>query len=435
MTTDDPPPPRGFSPETQQRQAPTIELTATEIPNSAEQKDDPGHVGGEPQRAEERPAEPQPDSTAASEKADARIPPSGRNNGVSTWIAALAGIAAAGCFSLFLAYANPFASRSSDPDVINARLTRLEATASRSASASPEVNQRNFDELAARVGKLETATATSQPNPDTTAPNRLSTIEGELRALSESIGVLRRRDDEIGTAAREAGQRADAATAAIADLRQKTTPSAQDDSRKIQGELQNALARLATMEGGQKKIESELAKHPETRDQFARIALSATALNAAVESGQPFVPELAAVKSFPVNSTLLAPLELFAPTGVPTPAALGRELTALVPQLLAAGGAAARESTFLEKLQANAEKLVRIRPLEEAQGPDAAAVVTRAENKASKGNLSGAVTELETLPPDVRASAAPWMNKAQARLAAIEASRRLAADAMAGLRQ
>jgi hypothetical protein len=441
MTSDDPPPPKEFSSENQQRQAPTIELTATEIPSSTDANDrkrEADAVAGEAESSEEQSAQAQPHSPADGGEADARMPPPKRDHWLlPTGLAALAGVAAAACCSLLLAYANPFASRNTDlsleANAINARLTRLEATAGRGSSASSDLNQKNFDDLAGRLAKLETAAAAPQPNPDTAASNRLSTIEGELRALSESMGVLRRRDDEIGTATREAAQRADAATASIADLRQKMSPSVQEDSRKMQDDLQNALSRLAGMEGSQKKLESELAKHPETRDQAARLALAMTALNAAVESGQPFVSELAAVKSLSVNTALLGPLEPFAQTGIPAAGALSRELTALTPQLLASGGAAARESTFLGKLQANAEKLVRIRPLDEAQGSDTAAVVTRADNRASKGNLSGAIAELETLPPDMRAPAAPWISKAQARLAAIEASRRLAADAMAGL--
>ena len=88
---------------------------------------------------------------------------------------------------------------------------------------------------------------------------------------------------------------------------------------------------------------------------------------------------------------------------------------------------------MLEKLQANAEKLVRIRPLEEAQGSDAAAVVSRVEIKVARGDLSGALVELESLPPAARASADAWIKKVQRRFAAVESSRRLATDALAGL--
>jgi hypothetical protein len=91
------------------------------------------------------------------------------------------------------------------------------------------------------------------------------------------------------------------------------------------------------------------------------------------------------------------------------------------------------ESGFLQKLQANAERLVRIRPVEEVAGDDPAAIMARAQIKAGRGDVPGALTELGTLPATVRAPAQAWIDKAQARTAAIAASRAFAADALAGL--
>ena len=88
---------------------------------------------------------------------------------------------------------------------------------------------------------------------------------------------------------------------------------------------------------------------------------------------------------------------------------------------------------FLEKLQASAEKLVRVRPLEEVAGDDPPAIVSRIEVKAAQADLAGALAELAKLPPALRAPADAWIAKAQARAAALEASRGFAAAALAGL--
>jgi hypothetical protein len=74
-----------------------------------------------------------------------------------------------------------------------------------------------------------------------------------------------------------------------------------------------------------------------------------------------------------------------------------------------------------------------VRPAEEIAGADPAAVVSRAEAKAARADLAGALAELGELPAAARAPAEPWIKKAQARAAALEASRRLAADALAAL--
>jgi hypothetical protein len=93
------------------------------------------------------------------------------------------------------------------------------------------------------------------------------------------------------------------------------------------------------------------------------------------------------------------------------------------------------EGGFLDKLQANAERLVRIRPIEEIPGDDPATVIARVEIKAMRGDVPGALAELGNLPPPVRAPAQRWAAKAQARAAAVAASRAFAADALVALAQ
>jgi hypothetical protein len=88
---------------------------------------------------------------------------------------------------------------------------------------------------------------------------------------------------------------------------------------------------------------------------------------------------------------------------------------------------------FLDRLQANAEKLVRIRPVDEAAGDDPAAVVSRARAKAARSDFTGALTELNALPANIRAPAEDWIKKVEARNAAMNASRRAVADALAAL--
>jgi hypothetical protein len=164
-----------------------------------------------------------------------------------------------------------------------------------------------------------------------------------------------------------------------------------------------------------------------------RLALAAVMLRDAAERGAPFAGELAATKALAADPKLLAPLAPFAATGLPGSAALGRELVALAPSLLTAAGTPPREGTFLARLQVNAEKLVRVRPTEEVAGDDVAAIVARIEVKAARGDLAGALAELARLPAPARAPAEPWIKQAEARTAAVDAGRRLAAEALGGI--
>ena len=117
---------------------------------------------------------------------------------------------------------------------------------------------------------------------------------------------------------------------------------------------------------------------------------------------------------------------------MPTSAALARQFSELAPALRQAAEPPPREGV-LGRLQLNAEKLVRIRRVDEAPGTDADAIVARGEAKAARGDLAGAASEVGELPPNARAPAEAWIKSVQARTAAIDASRRLAADALAGL--
>jgi hypothetical protein len=390
MTSDQPHSP-GESPlgENRRRKAPTIDLKATEVEGTAAQA-----------------AEAAPPAGTHSSGGDEQQVQAARAS--FPWPAMGAGAAAGALIALLFLAASLLIARDGDVSGLDARLARIEATV-----------------------------ATMRPASDAASADRLSTIEGDLKALTETVGVLARRSDEVTTAAREARQRADSTAAALAELRQKITPGAADVAArdKIEGQLQTLTTRLAAVEGVQKAIETELAKRAgaQSRDRSGRLAVAATALNVAVERGEPFTAELAAVRSLAADPNLVAPLEPFAASGVPTAATLARELAALMPSLLAAAGPPPLGGSFLEKLQANAEKLVRIRPLEETPGNDPAAIVARIEIRASKGDLAGALAELADLPSAVRAPAGAWIEKAQARAAALESSRRLAADALAGL--
>jgi hypothetical protein len=62
-------------------------------------------------------------------------------------------------------------------------------------------------------------------------------------------------------------------------------------------------------------------------------------------------------------------------------------------------------------------------------------VLARIDRRAAQSDLAGALTELAKLPPAARAPAQAWIAKTEASNAAIEASRKFAADALAALGQ
>jgi hypothetical protein len=306
---------------------------------------------------------------------------------------------------------------------VDARLAGLELEVRDLAARAPAagVDARALDEVVGRVDTLEAAVVTSRPaTGDPSFSNRIAAINGEVKALAETIGTLGRRNDEAAAAARTAQTRSDATAAAVAALAQKLPAGAAVERSQVEA----LAARVAAVETSEKTAARG--------DQAVRLVLVATALKSAVERGDPFAGELAAAKALGADPKLTAALEPFAASGVPTSAALARELAALAPSLRPAASAPAREG-FLERLQVNAEKLVRVRPTDEVAGTDAAAIASRVETKAAQEDIAGAQAELAKLSTTARAPAEAWLKQAQARNGALDASRRLAADALAGL--
>jgi hypothetical protein len=139
-------------------------------------------------------------------------------------------------------------------------------------------------------------------------------------------------------------------------------------------------------------------------------------------------------KSLMQDAGPLAPLEPFAASGLPNDATLSRELAALIQPMLKATAPQTSSGDYLDRLQANVEKLVRIRPVDAPSGDDPAAMLGRIEFKAARGDVAGALADIAKLPTDARAKAQPWIAKVEARDKAVAASRRLYADTIAALK-
>jgi hypothetical protein len=164
-----------------------------------------------------------------------------------------------------------------------------------------------------------------------------------------------------------------------------------------------------------------------------RRVVASALLDVLVRIGEPYSAALAAAKSLAPGPDALKPLDAFAVKGVPSPAALSRDLLTLVPKL---SPPAPENSTtgagIVDRLQAGAAKLVRIERTDTV-GNDRGAVVARATAAALRNELAEARRELNALPPADRAAAQAWLDKCDARDAALAASRQFAAEAMAAL--
>jgi hypothetical protein len=322
-------------------------------------------------------------------------------------------------------FAGIFSSRDDGLNALQARLALAELKLQDIPGAPPPANidRKTTDDLAARLSKLEAAAAAPRPpSGDVAAANRVAAVEETVKSLQSKLADLDRRPEDNASAVREARGRADAAVQA--------SDAVPAEVREVQA-LSN---RVAALEQATKAFAEDLAKRAAiVADQPLRLAVAAQALRAAVERGDPFAAELAAVKLLAGDTQALAPLEPFAAGGVPAPATLARQLSDLVPAMRRLVAAPTPAGGFLNRLQAHAERLVRVRPVDEMPGDDPAAIISRIDAKAARSDIAGALADLAKLPANVRAPAEDWIKQAQAREAAVMSSRKFAGDALAAL--
>ena len=423
---DDKPEDAGLAPESgrAKRTPPTIDLEATEVSTQ------PQEVAGEPEAAaaseqaaheqakseqamseegkseeakfqeakpqeakpEEADAEPQPEPVEeGSSVAPASVSPS-----ISPWVIA------------------PFSGAVAATIVI-AVGWMLGWPAVQAPPAAPQVTGAAVDALSGRVAAVEAKAG--KPAVDPAMVARIDALEKSATSLRSDIASLRAQSDKTASALNDATS---APRAAAPDL------AALND-------------RLAQLERASKTERAELAQQSEKvaaaramDDKPLRHVVAAALLDVAVRHGDAYEAQLVAARSLAAKPDMLKPLDTFASSGIPTPVALSRELLNIVPKLSPPAEAPASGTGIVERLQAGASKLVRIERTD-GVGNDRGAIVARVTAAALRNDFVEARRELKTLPDADRAPAQAWLDKANARDAALAASRKFADDAMADL--
>lgn len=349
--------------------------------------------------------------------------------------------------------------QSVDTAAIERRVEALDRRLAQVPAASPDLSH-----LAARLEASEAARAAlevrlaaieGRPAPAQAAPSvpvDVAPLRVEIGALRQAIEATRaaipppvaapdpaeadRRIAAVLEAALAEPTRrlieAEHRLAAIASEARAVSAAAAANAQRLaaMGDSARALdtfaPRLAIIEAG----------HVEARDagRRAALALAAETLRAAVARGVPFGRELAAAKALGASAERVAALEFFAEGGLPPVSGLAPLLTRAIPGIIAATRSApSGEGGVMERIAANARGLVSVRPVGEAQGDDPAAILARGEARLLRGDLAGALAELNKLPEPAKAAAAATVQTIARRGRADEAARLLATETVAAL--
>jgi hypothetical protein len=407
------------------RRPPTIELKATEVDSAA------APASGAAAAADASPqgaSGPTPQGPRPGAKSVGRVKTHAISGilGAIAMAAIVAGLWIAGVLPPYRAALSPGATASDNAaiDAISARLNDIQG----------ELRAEQAKSAQAKSAQAKSAQAKS-PQPDPAIGARIAATDAETKSLGDSLAALNRRLDDIAAASQSAVAKADAAQAATAEAAKSASAAQAANQTNIQRSDLDALAsRIAALENAVKAL-SENAARPAAGadDQAARLTIAAQALRDAVQREAPYRAELAAVQSLGVTANAVAPLEPFAATGIPGAAALAQDLAALTPDLRHASEPSSSATGFLGRLEANAQHLVRITPVDAPAGNEPSAVMARIEADAAHADIAAALTDIAALPEAAKPLAAGWAGKANARQAAIAASRQIAADALAGL--
>lgn len=288
------------------------------------------------------------------------------------------------------------------------------------ATPQPQATETALNELSSRVANLEAKV--NKPSATDAGAARLAAIEKTVASLRDQLAGLQTQSDKL------AGQISSAASVAPAG-------SANNDSSATL-DLSGINSRLDQLERATRAASAAAAKDSaklKADDTPLRLAVVATVLDLSVRQGEPFKIALDSAKSLAPDAGTLKPLDGFAASGVPTSAALSRELLTIIPRLSKpAKENEAANASLVDRLKVGAASLVRIERTD-GVGNDRGAIVARATTAALHNDASGARRELNSLPPEDRAPAQAWIDKVDARDAALSASHQFAADALAAL--
>jgi hypothetical protein len=298
----------------------------------------------------------------------------------------------------------------------------VQAAAERAASGEQALAA--VKSLQDRIGQIDTALkATPSAPADPALGERVGKLDQATQTLGGEVAAVRRRLDEIAAAASSARE-----TAARSEGTSSAAVAATAD------EIGGLANRVQTLETTAKALQDKVASATAApdRDRAARFATAAFALRVVVERGEPYQGELAALKPLVASPERLKPLEAAAAEGISSGRELSRELSRLLVGIRQ--GADAREDAgLIERLQSGASRLVRIRPAGEDPASGSDDPLTAVETAAARSDIATAVAAAEKLPADLRAPLDTWVQKARTRLAALDAARTLAQEALAAL--
>ncbi|MGN6310422.1 MAG: COG4223 family protein [Xanthobacteraceae bacterium] len=280
---------------------------------------------------------------------------------------------------------------------------------------TPAPDTAQFDTLTKRLASLEARPAPSPGVPDAKLTARIDALEKLATALRADLDALRAQQQQTATA--------------VNDI--KTAPR----EAAAAPDLSLFTGRIDQLENATRALSADAAKQraAPADDKALRRIVAVTLLDRLVRQGDSYAAALTAATPLVTQAGTLKPLEQFAASGVPSANTLSKELLTQIAAIAPVAAKPAEGTGILDRLQAGAERLVRIRRTDTPAGEGRNDIVNRAAAAARSDDIATARRELMTLSNTDRAPFQAWIALVDARDAALAASRQLATDAVAAL--
>ncbi|WP_108819199.1 phage tail protein [Pseudovibrio sp. Alg231-02] len=162
-------------------------------------------------------------------------------------------------------------------------------------------------------------------------------------------------------------------------------------------------------------------------------AIAIASLRNAVDSGETYEAELAAVEAvLPGDAAELAPLKASAASGIPSSAALIAGF-GKVARDMSAVSLTSENDDVVDRLFSSAKSLVSVRTPTDSDGTSSGELLGTMESRVSAGDLAGAIKAYDALPEPMQQVGAAWAEQVKARLAADELVKKITAQVLKSL--
>ena len=334
------------------------------------------------------------------------------------------------------------------------RIAALEGGAAASGQASTSTSSSGSDDTSSatpvagadeqaikalqdRLAALEQRLPETGQQQDTEA--QLAKIDQRLSAAEQAGGKLEERltvSEQTGT---QLDQRLSAAEQAGGQLTQLSDTitklsAAQTEEQKQSADLSTKLSALDQRVG---EAETQIKTADLRRSRAAALALIVGQLEAAIQASQPYESQVKTLSAMTAEEgpgddaikQAVSELEPGATSGVASVATLRQAFVPVANEVVHAAQAP-EGNNLISRATDNLMRLVTVRPVGgDVRGDGVAARVARAEAGLDKGDLAGAVSELDQLDGRPADAAAAWLKEAKARLGADQAVTQLRTQA------